>query len=177
MSEQIKDREKRILKPETHTDSHQFLTFSMKAEVFGISIMLVREIIEYGRLTKVPMAPDHIKGVINLRGQVVPVIDLARYFGLGITQPGKTTCVVILEVTVDTESEILGILVDSVDEVRSIPENSIESAPGLGAKVHPEFLKGVGKTGTRFILLIDIDKALDIKKLGKFGSQNESAKK
>lgn len=147
---------------------NQYLTFHMQDELFGVSILRVREIIEYGRITKVPMTPSYVRGVINLRGQVVPVVDLADYFHIGNANITEVSCVVVMEIHTEHDDGTIGILVDSVDEVRGIAESAIEAAPGLGAKVDPEFLEGVGKTGQKFILLLDVDRALDIKKLALF---------
>ncbi len=151
----------------------QYLTFRMHDEIFGIAILRVREIIEYGKVTRVPMTPAYIKGVINLRGQVVPVIDLAYRFGLGSLNICDTSCIVIVEVQDGNEKIILGVVVDEVKEVRGMALKNIEAAPDFGARINPVYLSGVGKTKERFILLLDPASSLNIEELSDFAAMAE----
>ncbi len=147
-------------------DSNQFLTFMLSGETYGINILDIKEIIEYGNLTPVPMMPDFIAGVINLRGSVVPVVNLKRRFGDDASEIGKRTSIVVIEVDGDdgNTSEI-GIIVDIVNEVIELAESSIEPAPGFGTRLRADFIKGMGKVGEQFLILLDVDHVLSIKEL------------
>ena len=140
----------------------QFLTFLLDREVFAIDIRTVREIIQYGPLTTVPLMPGFVRGVINLRGAVVPVIDLQARFGSELAQIGKKTCIVIFDAVRDGERVELGLLVDAVSEVVQIPEDQIEEPPSFGSSVRREFIHGMGKHGDRFVIILDTDRALNI---------------
>lgn len=133
-----------------------YLVFALGGEVFGIDILRIREIIEYGRLSRVPMMPDAIRGVINVRGTVVPVIDLALRFGWAGTEVVRRTCIVIVEVRDGDQPQTLGIVVDAVNEVLEIPAADIEPAPGFGTRMRSEFITGMGKVGGRFVILLDL---------------------
>jgi purine-binding chemotaxis protein CheW len=138
-------------------------------EAFAIRILAIREIIEYGGLTEVPMMPASIKGVINLRGAVVPVVDLAVRFN---RQPGevtKRTCIVIVEMESEGEQQVIGLIVDAVNAVLEIPSADIEPAPSFGAKIRTDFIAGMGKVNGKFIILLDIDKVLSAEELGALG--------
>lgn len=147
-------------------NAKQFLTFFMRGQVFGASILDVREIIEFGKITKVPRTPAYIAGVINLRGSVVPVFDLAELFHIGHIEPTAKTCIIVLDLVIDSEIEVIGVLVDTVDEVIDLPESGIELPPELGAKVNPEYLIGVGKSLDNFILLLDLQKIFSLDTIG-----------
>ncbi len=151
----------------------QFLTFQLAAEMFAIGILNIKEIIEYGQVTSVPMMPDFVRGVINLRGQVVPVIDLQARFGRDSSVVGKRSCVVIIEVPSVTEPEpqVIGIVVDAVSEVLSIPPSQIEKAPQFGSRLRPDFIAGMGKVDDKFVIILNIDKVLSVDELSALTEQ------
>lgn len=138
----------------------QYLTFFVAGEEYAVNILKVKEIIEYDTVTVVPHTAPWIRGVTNLRGNVVPVIDLAVKFGLAASQASKFSCIVITEVSYDTETLTLGVMADSVSQVLDFPENEIESPPPFGTRVRIEFLLGMGRMGKKFCLILDIDKVL-----------------
>jgi len=120
----------------------QYLTFMLGGEMFAIGILAIKEIIEYNKLTTVPMMPRYVRGVINLRGAVVPVIDLAARFGRAATEVSRRTCIVIVEIAVGEGRQVVGLLVDAVNEVLDIPPAEIEPAPSFGANVRSDFIAG-----------------------------------
>jgi purine-binding chemotaxis protein CheW len=141
-------------------EQDQYLTFRLREETFAMAILGVKEIIEFGTLTPVPMMPECVRGVINLRGRVVPVIDLAVRFGREQTVPNRRTCVVIVEVGTEDERQDLGVVVDAVNQVVEIPAQDIEPAPGFGTKVRAEFIAGMGKLNGDFVIILDMAKVL-----------------
>ncbi|WP_433861548.1 chemotaxis protein CheW [Pseudomonas thivervalensis] len=143
----------------------QYLTFTLAGEPFAVGTLSVKEIIEYGQLTAVPMMPPSIRGVINLRGAVVPVIDLGARFGGGLTQVGRRTCIVILEVDHTEGQQVIGVLVDAVNEVLEIAPTDIEPPPAFGAHIRTDFILGMGKVGARFVILLDIGRVLSVDEL------------
>jgi purine-binding chemotaxis protein CheW len=138
----------------------QYLTFFVAGEEYAVSILKVKEIIEYDTVTAVPNTAPWIRGVTNLRGNVVPVIDLAVKFGLPASQASKFSCIVITEVSYDGEKLTLGVMADSVSQVLDFAENQIETPPPFGTRVRIEFLLGMGRMGKKFCLILDIDKVL-----------------
>ena len=140
------------------TETTQFLTFKLGDEVFALDITKVREVLDFTTVTKVPRTPEFMRGVINLRGSVVPVVDLRLKFGMTKTESSVNTCIIITEVTVDGDTTILGALADSVQEVLDLEPGSIAPAPKIGSKLKTEFIKGMGKRDDRFIIILDIDK-------------------
>jgi len=140
----------------------QYLTFSLGDEVFAMDIRSVREIIQYGSLTVVPLMPAFVRGVINLRGAVVPVIDLQSRFGRNVAQVGKKTCVIIFDVGPEGDKVELGLLVDAVSEVIDIATSQIEPPPQFGTTIAREFILGLGKVGTDFIVILEPERALNI---------------
>jgi len=136
----------------------QYLTFKLADEVFALDITKVREVLDFTMVTKVPRMPDFVRGVINLRGSVVPVVDLRLKFGMKKTEQTVNTCIIISEVTVDGEITILGALADSVQEVLDLDAEQISAAPRIGTKLPTEFIKGMGKQDDRFVILLDIDR-------------------
>jgi purine-binding chemotaxis protein CheW len=140
----------------------QYLTFMLAQEQFAIGILGIKEIIEYRGLTEVPMMPPCVRGVINLRGAVVPVLDLLARFGRPSSETTKRTCVVIVEVDGIEERHVVGLLVDAVNEVLDIAPTEIEPPPSFGARVRSDFIQGVGKVKGRFVLLLDVDRALSL---------------
>ena len=140
----------------------QYLTFTLGADVFGVDIRSVREIIQYGAMTAVPLMPDFVRGVINLRGAVVPVIDLHARFGRPPSAIGAMTCIVIFDALRGGERVELGLLVDAVSEVIDIALSQIEAPPNFGSAVRRDFILGMGKVGQRFVILLEPDKAFDV---------------
>jgi purine-binding chemotaxis protein CheW len=142
----------------------QYLTFFMRSEEYAVGILRVKEIIEYERVTRVPTTPAHVRGVINLRGAVLPVVDLAAKFGHGESEPVRTTCIVVVETRGGDELHHpmipVGLLADSVSEVVDIAADAIEPAPPFGTNVRIDFLRGMGKLDGRLVLLLDIDRVL-----------------
>lgn len=141
-------------------EQQQYLTFMLKGEVFAIGILAIKEIIEYGKLTEVPRMPGFIRGVINLRGAVVPVIDLAARFGKEATHISRRTCIVIIEVGNGEETQVIGVMVDAVNAVLQITPEEIESAPSFGAKISTEFIQGMGKVNGNFVIILNVNKVL-----------------
>lgn len=158
-----------------HNNQQQFLTFNVQGELFAIGILNIKEIIEYGNLTSVPMMPDFVQGVINLRGNVVPVIDLALRFGRQPSDMTRRTCIVILEVASDTENETqdIGIIVDSVSEVLDIATTDIECPPTFGAKIRSDFIMGMGKIGqANFVVILNIQNVLSVEEISFLAQPN-----
>ena len=144
---------------------HQYLTFAVGAESFGMGIAAIKEIVEYRKPTDVPMMPAFMRGVINLRGRVVPVIDLSVRFGRAPIEVARRTCIVILEVKQDGEAHDIGVLVDAVNAVIEIADADIEPAPSFGANLRSDFISGMGKVGEKFVILLDIDRVLSVEEL------------
>jgi len=140
----------------------QYLTFSLGDEVFAMDIRSVREIIQYGSMTIVPLMPEFVRGVINLRGAVVPVIDLQSRFGRPVAQMGKKTCVIIFDVGPEGDRVELGLLVDAVSEVIDIAPSSIEPPPQFGTTIAREYIHGLGKVGSEFIVIVEPARALNM---------------
>ena len=157
-------------------EQQQYLTFLLGKETFAISILGVKEIIEYGTLTAVPMMPECVRGVINLRGRVVPVVDLAVRFDRDQTVPGRRTCIVIVEVAGEEgEQRDIGIIVDAVNQVIEIPAADIEPAPAFGANLRGEFIQGMGKVDGRFVIILHVAQALSIEEMAHVAASAVSA--
>ena len=142
------------------TEATQYLTFSLGEEDFALEIARVREVLDYTTITKVPRMPEFLRGVINLRGNVVPVTDLRLKLGMPATERTVNTCIVIVEIDIDGEQMHMGVLTDSVQEVLDLDPGQIEPAPRLGTKLNTEFIRGMGKRDDRFMIILDIDKVL-----------------
>ncbi|MBS0347880.1 MAG: purine-binding chemotaxis protein CheW [Proteobacteria bacterium] len=140
----------------------QYLTFLLGGEMFAVGILNIKEIIEYGTVTEIPMVPPFIRGVINLRGAVVPVIDLASRFGGKRSEVSRRTCIVIIELTENDERQDVGVVVDAVSEVLEIPASEIEPPPSFGAKIRADFIKGMGKVNGKFVILLEVEKVLSV---------------
>jgi purine-binding chemotaxis protein CheW len=147
------------------TDQAQYLGFYIAEEEYAIGILRVKEILEYDTITKVPGTPPSIRGVINLRGSVVPVVDLALKFGLPESPITKRTCIVVVEVDLDGERTVMGVMADAVSQVMDLSAADIEPPPAFGTRVHMDHLLGMGKAGKKFILLLDIDRILSVNEL------------
>ena len=148
----------------------QYLTFLLGGEMFAVGILNVKEIIEYGNLTEIPMMPAFIRGVINLRGSVVPVIDLSARFGHAQSEVGKRTCIVIVEVTEGEFRHDIGIMVDAVSEVLEIPASDIEPPPSFGARIRADFIHGMGKVAGKFVILLNIARVLAVDEIALLAS-------
>lgn len=143
-----------------NADQTQYLTFRLAGEEYAVAILKVKEIIEYGTLTRVPQTPASVRGVINLRGNVVPVVDLAIKFGMPQSPLTNRTCIVIVEVDLDGEQCVMGILADSVSQVIDLAASEILAPPAFGTRIKVDFLNGMGKSGNKFVLILAIEKVL-----------------
>lgn len=150
----------------------QYLTFFLADEEYAIGIQRVKEIIEYTAVTKVPKVPGWIRGVINLRGSVVPVVDLAVRFGLEERPDTKTTCIVVVEVKQDSENTVMGVVADAVNQVIDLAPEDIEAPPAFGTQVRLDYLSGMGKLGKKFALILNIDCVLSATELLAVASVN-----
>ncbi|MEG3641298.1 chemotaxis protein CheW [Magnetococcus sp. PR-3] len=146
-------------------ETTQFLTFTLDQEVFAVDIARVREVLEYTSVTKVPRTPEFMSGVINLRGSVVPVVDLRVKFGMEATAQTVDTCIIIIEIENGGEKTVLGALADSVKEVMSLEPENIENAPKLGTSLRTDFIRGMGKEGNTFIIILDTDRVFSAEEL------------
>ncbi len=147
------------------TETVQYLTFKLADEIFAFDVAKVREILELTTITKVPQTPDFMRGVINLRGSVVPVIDLKMNFAMTRTEQTINTCIIVVEVSLHGEAIVLGVLADSVQEVVEMEPSVIEPPPKLGTKLNTAFIKGMGKVGESFVMILDIDKVFSAEEL------------
>jgi len=159
--------------------TNQFLTFTLGDEVFALDISSVREVLEYTTITKVPRTPEYIRGVINLRGRAVPVVDVRLKFGMPETDRTVNTCIIIVEVKLEGEETVLGALADSVKEVMDIEPKDVEPAPRMGTSIKADFIKGIGKHNDDFIIILDIDKVFTEEELTQmaaaFGESDNAA--
>ncbi len=146
----------------TESAPAQYLTFFLGEELFAMDIRTVREIIQHATMTVVPMTPNFVRGVINLRGAVVPVIDLQSRLGRTPMVVGKKTCVVILDATQDGDKTELGLMVDAVSEVIDIAESDIEAPPHFGGSIQREYIRGMGKVKGEFVVILEPNRALNI---------------
>jgi purine-binding chemotaxis protein CheW len=140
------------------TETALYLTFRLEKELFAIDVVQVREVLDLCNITKVPRAPSFLKGVINVRGSVVPVVDLRLKFGIDTAEKTMDTRIVVMEILMDGEKIILGAMADSVHEVVELEPNQIEDPPSLGSRWRSEFIQGIGKRGEEFIIIIDINR-------------------
>jgi purine-binding chemotaxis protein CheW len=152
-------------------EEKQYLTFMLGGEMFSLGILCIKEIIWYANLTEVPMMPACIRGVINLRGAVVPVMDLSNRFGKLSTPVIKSTCIVIVELptAVEGEHQNMGIVVDSVQAVLEIPTREIEPAPNFGTKIRADFIEGIAKVNGKFVILLNVTRVLSMEEIGQLG--------
>ncbi|MDR3568911.1 MAG: chemotaxis protein CheW [Syntrophobacteraceae bacterium] len=158
---------------ESITETSQYLTFKLHEEVFALDISKVREVLDFTSVAKVPRTPDFMLGVINLRGSVVPVVDVRLKFGMTGTQRSVNTCIIIVEIEIDGESTILGALVDSVQEVLDLDPNQIEPPPRIGTRLDTRFIKGMGKRESEFLIILDIDEVFSVRELASVGQTCE----
>ena len=143
----------------------QYLTFTLGGEMFAVAILNVKEIIESGTVTEIPMMPGFIRGVINLRGAVVPVIVLSCRFGGKSTQVARRTCIVIIELMQDDQKHDIGVMVDAVSEVLEIARAEIEPPPSFGAKIRTDFISGMGKVSGKFVIILDVARVLSVEEI------------
>jgi purine-binding chemotaxis protein CheW len=143
----------------------QYLTFMLGGEAFAIGILAIKEIIEYGHLTEVPMMPASVRGVINLRGAVVPVMDLQARFGRPASDVTKRTCIVIVETGDADDGQVIGVVVDAVNEVLDLPASDIEPPPSFGASIRSDFVCGMAKVRGKFVIVLDAANVLSVEDL------------
>jgi purine-binding chemotaxis protein CheW len=146
-------------------ETNQYLAFNLDSEIFAFDISKVREVLEFDKVTRVPQTPDMMKGVINLRGSVVPVVDMRIKFGMGETEKTVNTVIIIIEIELDGTSTMIGALVDSVQEVIDLDSEHIEPPPKIGTKLNTEFIRGMGKQGDQFLIILDIEKVFSSEEL------------
>jgi len=147
-----------------HEEQAQYLTFTLGGEMFAIGILGIKEIIEYGNLTSVPMMPAFVRGVINLRGAVVPVVDLSARFGRATAEVTRRSCIVIIEAEAEAEAaaQDVGLMVDAVSAVLEIPASEIEPAPSFGARIRADFISGMAKVNGKFVIVLNVDRVLSV---------------
>src|ERR1700687_434816 len=151
--------------PITEQNVQQYLTFMIGAEEYAVSLLKVKEIIEYDTITEVPKTPEWVRGVINLRGSVVPVIDLAVKFRLPASVAGKLTCIVITEVECEGEATVMGVMADAVRQVIDLKSQDVEEPPTFGTRVKVDYLLGMARAGKKFCLILDTEKVLSTNEL------------
>jgi purine-binding chemotaxis protein CheW len=147
------------------TQINQFLTFKLGEETYAVDVVQVREILDFTDITKVPQTPDFMRGVINLRGCVVPVVDMRLKFGMGPTDKSVNTCIIVVEVKIDGETLTIGALADSVQEVIDLEPGQIEPPPKLGSRLKVEFLRGMGRQEGKFLMILNLDRVFSVEDL------------
>jgi purine-binding chemotaxis protein CheW len=155
---EINSGKEKEMEAREHMETTQYLTFKLGDEVFALDIGKVREVLDFTAVTKVPQTPDFMRGVINLRGNVVPVVDMRLKFGMSQTEKTVNTCVIITEIDVDGETTVVGAMADSVQEVLDLEPEQIEPPPRIGSKMNTDFIMGMGKHNDQFIIILNIDK-------------------
>jgi purine-binding chemotaxis protein CheW len=160
--------------PAAAAQTQQYLTFVLGNEVFAIGILAIKEIIEYTGVTDVPMMPPYLRGVINLRGAVVPVMDLSVRFGKASNPVSKRTCIVIIEIHTEGERQDVGVVVDAVNAVLDIPRSDIEPAPAFGAHIRTDFIHGMAKVDGKFVILLEVDHILAFESLQQLAAAGEA---
>lgn len=146
-------------------EAGQYLTFEVAQEGYAIDILEVREIIEMGRMTRVPMTPEHIRGVINLRGNVVPVVDLSARLGKTVSKLTKRSCIVLVEVTIGDDKQSLGMLVDEVKEILEIAPTDLQPPPSFGTDIRTDFIQAMGRVADEFMIMLDVNHVLSVDEL------------
>ena len=172
----IEPVEQREIRTTYSSDDHQFLTFNLGEELYGVNILKVQEIKGYTKATKIPNTPDYLTGVLNLRGTIVPIIDLRMKFGMGMTEPTFFTVVVVVNV----RNRIMGFLVDAVSDVLDLNTKDIQPPPELGSSVDITFVAGIGNANDCLVTLLDIDRVLTDEEVAEVaaveGEEGESQK-
>jgi purine-binding chemotaxis protein CheW len=154
------------------SETRQYLTFKLGNEVFATDVAKVREVLDLTAITAIPRTPPFMRGVINLRGSVVPVVDLRLCFDMSKTESTRNTCIVVVEVLLDNEATVIGALADSVEEVIDLEPEQIQPAPRIGTQIRTDFIKGMGKRDTQFIMILDIDKVFSAEELASVRAQD-----
>src|SRR5579864_5546122 len=154
------------------TETRQYLTFKLGDEVFATDVAKVREVLDFTTITKIPRTPEFVSGVINLRGNVVPVVDLRLCFEMSKTEKTVNTCVVVVEMLLDGEPTVIGALADSVEEVIDLEPDQIQPPPKIGTQIRTDFIKGMGKRDTQFIMILDIDRVFSADELATVRTQD-----
>jgi len=147
------------------TETRQYLTFKLDHEVFALDVATVREVLDFTTVTKIPRTPEFMRGVINLRGSVVPVVDLRLAFGMSATEKTVNTCIVVVEVSLEGDTAIMGALADSVEEVIDLEPEQIQPAPRIGTSIKTDFIRGMGKRDSNFLMILDIDRVFSADQL------------
>ncbi len=146
-------------------ETNQYLTFKLDEEIYALGISHVREVLDYTKITRVPRMPDFMCGVLNLRGGVVPVVDLRIKFAMPAKEKTVDTCIIIIEITIGQEITLLGIMADSVQEVMSLDADQIQPPPKIGTRLKTEFIRGMGKKNDEFIIILECDKVFSSEEL------------
>jgi purine-binding chemotaxis protein CheW len=157
------------------TMTRQYLTFRLGEETFAVDVTKAREILDFTLPTRVPQTPGYMLGVINLRGSVVPVVDLRLKFGLAATATTRDTCIIVLEINADGEATTVGAVADSVEEVLELDAGQIEPPPRIGTRLKTEFIRGMGNHDGRFLIILDIDRVFSVDELSLVQSAGETA--
>jgi len=157
------------------TETRQYLTFRLGHEVFATDVAKVREVLDMTPITAIPRTPAFMAGVINLRGTVVPVVDLRLCFAMPKTEKTRNTCIVVVEVMLGEEPTVIGALADSVEEVIDLEPDQIEPPPHIGTQVRTEFIRGMGKRETQFIMILDMDRVFSVEQLAAIHAQENEA--
>jgi purine-binding chemotaxis protein CheW len=147
------------------TETRQYLTFRLSNEIFAIDVAKVREVLDLTTITAIPRTPEFMSGVINLRGSVVPVVDLRLCFEMTKTESTRNTCIVVVEVQLDGEATVIGALADSVEEVIDLEPDQIQPAPRIGTQIRTDFIRGMGKRDAQFIMILNIDRVFSADEL------------
>jgi len=147
------------------TETRQYLTFKLDQEIFALDVATVREVLDFNSVTKIPRTPDFMRGVINLRGSVVPVVDLRLAFGMSATEKTVNTCIIVAEISMDGESAIMGALADSVEEVIDLEPDQIQPPPRIGTSINTGFIRGMGRRDSQFLVILDIDRVFSQEQL------------
>ncbi len=160
----------KVYQPLVANEVDQYLTFILNTEVFAVNILNIKEIIEFGQLTEVPRMPSFIKGVINLRGSVVPVIDLSARLGKESAKQTRKTCIVIIEVLFEGDEHVIGVMVDAVNAVLELKASEIEAAPTFGSNIRSDFIQGMGKFDQKFIIILNVNQVLSVDEMASMAS-------
>jgi purine-binding chemotaxis protein CheW len=145
--------------------TNQYLTFKLDSDLFAVDVSKAREVLDFAEVTRVPQTPDYMLGVINLRGSVVPVINLRRKFGMKEAERTVDTCIIVIDIEVNDETVVVGVVADAVQEVLDLDAGQIEPPPRLGTRLNTEFIKGMGSLDDQFIILLDIDRVFTAEEL------------
>jgi purine-binding chemotaxis protein CheW len=157
------------------TEARQYLTFRLGNETFALEVGKVREVLDLTTITAIPRTPEFMSGVINLRGTVVPVVDLRLCFEMSKTESTRNTCIVVVEVMLDNESAVIGALADSVEEVIDLEPEQIQPAPRIGTQIHTDFIRGMGRRDAQFLMILDIDRVFSAEDMAALRGQEAEA--